>query len=312
MISKLAGEVIPSDLDETLRAGFYKVLRKEHETEAALHQPSGRLSAGQLSKPLLEQILKIVGVPPKPVDDYTLGQFARGDAVEEWVIHCLEPEKTQVEVKYRNAVGFIDAIKNDDVFEVKSIKNSAVRYIDPENTKRTRRDGELVPEYSGPKYKDALQGGFYAAAKKRPYFWIIYVATDDLRTYPHKIETDLIKPEIDRIISEVARQLKTGTLPRWQEREEWQRKYPKYNNYPEWVELEPDLATEKLKRQYPEAYKKLIAFGKGVKNASKNTGTKTKRGPVPKRPSRAGHKPKKTPGGRSENGHGSIPTKTTK
>ena len=49
-------------------------------------------------------------------------------------------------------------------------------------------------------------------------------------------------------------------LPKWTAREEWQEKYPQYSSYPDWMTLDPELAMEKLKRQYPDSYKKLTGI----------------------------------------------------
>jgi hypothetical protein len=51
-------------------------------------------------------------------------------------------------------------------------------------------------------------------------------------------------------------------LPKWTAREDWQAKYPEYSSYPEWMTLDPEVAMEKLKRQYPNSYDRLINFAK--------------------------------------------------
>jgi len=249
--------MFPSKLNKDLQAEVVATIRKEYEEKSALHEPSGKLSAGQLGKPLLEQVLKIIGVPQKPVEDYALGLFRRGDSVEENIIELLNPDKTQIEVEYKNVIGIVDAIKDNVIYEVKSIKNSQFQYLDPENTKQKRSADGLVPVYDGVKYSHALQGGLYALALAKDEFTIIYASADDLRTLPHVIKTTDVKDEIEKIIKEVSDALKSKTLPKWEAREEWQAKYPQYSSYPDWMTLDPELALEKLKRQYPDAYKKL-------------------------------------------------------
>lgn len=252
--------MIASTLNEELATTITRTIRKNHEEAAALHEPSGKLSAGQLGKPCLEQVLKIVGVPGKPVDDYALGLFLRGNTVEDTVIDLLQPEETQKEASYRNVIGYIDAIKDGHIIEVKSIKNSQVDYIDPACDKKVRTQDGLVRKYQGPKWAHTLQGGLYALSEGKSEFTILYVSADDFRTYPHIVQTADIQPEIDRIITEVATQLKTGTLPAWTAREDWQDRYREYSSYPEWIELDPDTAMEKLQRQFPTAYEKLLSF----------------------------------------------------
>jgi len=250
--------MIPSKLDVDLRNSLVSALRANHEAEAALHEPSGKLSAGQLGKPLLEQVLKVIGVPQKPVDDYALGLFERGNSVEDNIIKLLQPDKTQVECEYRGCVGIIDAIKDNRIYEVKSVKNSQIPYLDPTNTTRRRgADGSMQRVYNGAKYAHALQGALYALAEGKDEFTILYASADDLRTYPHVIKTADIQAEVDTIITEVENAIASKKLPKWVAREDWQAKFPEYSGYPEWISLEPELAMEKLKNQYPDSYRKL-------------------------------------------------------
>lgn len=245
--------MISSKLDHELRAYITKRIRTEYEAESAKHEPSGKLSAGQLGKPLLEQVLKVIGVPGKDIDDYALGLFRRGNSVEDGVLELLKPDQTQVECEYKDCVGVIDAIKNDRIFEIKSIKNSMVGYIDPENKKRQGSYGA----YDGPKWAHALQGALYALALGKEEFTIIYVAADDLRTYPHIIRTENLADDVDNIILQVKHQLATGVLPEWKAREDWQEKYPEYSSYPAWINMDVKTSMTKLENQYPDAWRKL-------------------------------------------------------
>lgn len=255
-------------LDENLRQSIIRSRRARYEAANALHEPSGKLSAGQLAKPLLEQVLRIIGVPTKPSEDYSLGLFERGDQVEEGILKDLQPDQQQVEVNYRGCIGFVDAIKQGHIYEVKSLKNSAIPYIDPENTKKVRqKEGGLKLQYTGPKFQHLLQGGLYALALGQGEFTIIYVSCDDLRTYPHIIQTADVKPRIDSIITEVTNQLKSGELPEFKPREDFNGEVQswqfdtKYAAYPEWISLDPELAMQKLERQYPDSYRKLKSYG---------------------------------------------------
>jgi len=248
--------MIKSELDDNLRREFVTNMRKEYEKKSALHEPSGKLSASQLGKPLLEQVLKIIGVPQKPVDDYALGLFRRGDSVEANVVELLEPDEVQKEVEYRGVVGVVDAIKNGNIYEIKSVKNSQYQYLDPENTKQRRGAEGLVPVYDGVKYAHALQGGLYALAEGKDKFTIVYATADDLRLLPHIIRTEEVQDQIDEIINEVHSALHRKTLPKWVAREPWQEN-PQYSSYPEWISIDTETAMIKLKNQYPNAYKKL-------------------------------------------------------
>lgn len=241
-----------SELDYNLRAEITAQIRKEYEEESLKHEPSGKLSASQLGKPLLEQVLKIIGVGGTAVDDYALGLFRRGHSVEDTVVELLKPDEVQKEVHYRGCIGIIDAIKDGKLIEIKSIKNSQVPYIDPENKKRP---GSYA-SYSGVKLAHALQGTFYALAEGQPNFYILYASADDLRTYPHIVETSEYADQVDKIITEVQEQIKSKRLPKWTPREDWQAKYPQYSSYPDWMSLNEDSLMEKLKNHHPDIYKR--------------------------------------------------------
>ena len=260
--------IIQSKLDETTTAKVVAQIRKEHEQESLKHTPSGKLSAGQLGKPLLEQVLKIIGVPQKPVDDYALGLFRRGNSVEKEILGLLKPDKEQVAVQYKGCVGVVDAVIGGEVVEIKSVKNSQMNYLDPTNFTKQRRNGTLERIYQGVKYAHALQGGLYALSMDKPTFTIIYVSADDLRTIPHTIATSEVKDEIDKIIDEVAKQIKTKTLPQWTPREDWQAKYPQYSSYPDWISLSVDDAMLKLKNHHPDIYARFTGTT-GVQNATR-------------------------------------------
>ncbi|HMS92501.1 MAG TPA: hypothetical protein PKC05_03330 [Candidatus Saccharibacteria bacterium] len=256
--------MIKSKLNTTLEKQITATIRAEYEAESAKHEPSGKLSAGQLGKPLLEQVLKVIGVPQRPVEDYALGLFRRGNSVEDNILGLLKPDETQVEVEYRNCVGIVDAIKDGEVYEIKSVKNSQWQYLDPNNDKKRRTPDGMQSVYGGVKYAHALQGALYALALKKPSFTVIYASADDLRTLPHTIETKEMQREVDKIISEVEQALLNHNLPKWKAREDWQEKYPQYSSYPDWISLDPELAMTKLKNSYPDSYKKLINY-KGEK-----------------------------------------------
>lgn len=249
--------MVPSTLNESISREVYQALRKVNTERELAHTKSGKLSAGRLGKPLLEQMLYVLGVPKKPVEDYTLGVFRRGEDVEDTVVKLLKPDDTQVEVEYRGVVGFVDAVRNSMPYEVKSVKNSQFKYLDPSNEKKRREGGFLVPEYSGPKLGHALQATLYGLATVSDYVTVLYVAADDLRTLAHVIETKTLAAEVDKIIDRFDEQMEKGILPKWKAVEDWQAKYPQYSDYPDYMSLDPETAMQKLKQEYPESYNKL-------------------------------------------------------
>lgn len=218
-------------------------VRKANETERLAHEPSGKLTASMLNWPLLEQVLKIIGVPVKQPDDYALRLFARGRQAEQFIIDHLDDVKfTQAEVEYRNCIGLVDVMLTDEIpIEVKSTKNSAFKWIEKEGK---------------PKIGHALQATFYALALNKPLSRILYTAADDLRTLTFEQPTDALKAVVDKIIDEVEEQILSGELPSFTTREDWQAT-GKYSNYPDWIVLEPEDAMKKLEQQFPDAFKRL-------------------------------------------------------
>ena len=247
---------IPSKLNTDLIQEISLELRRLNTERELAHERSGKLSAGKLGQPLLEQVLYVLGVPPKPAEDYALGLFRRGESVEESFLQLLKPDDTQVEVEYRGVIGYIDAVRNDMIYEVKSIKNSGVKYIDPSNDKKRRSPQGLVPEYTGPKYGHTLQLTLYLLGKQKEYGTLVYVSSDDMRIYPHIIDVKTMAGEVDRIIDQFEAAIQSKVLPRWEAREAWQAN-AQYSSYPDWISLEPAQAMQKLKQQYPAAYTKL-------------------------------------------------------
>ena len=223
-------------------------LRSEFEAESALHEPSGKLSAGYLGKPLLEQVLKVIGVPTKPVDDYVLRLFARGKQVEDWLLSIIEATDQQKEVEWKNTVGLVDG-HLDGPLEVKSVKNSNLKWI----------------KKSGAKEDHELQLTLYLLAENKTKGQIIYVSAEDFQTYTYDLSVEKRSKQVEDVIDEVYGQISKGTLPAFEARQDWHDKptYIQYSNYPEWLSLEPSLAMEKLERQYPDSFRKLTKGAEG-------------------------------------------------
>lgn len=235
-----------------LDAIISKKLRDQFEAERAAHTPSGKLSGSQLGKPLLEQVLKIIGVPEKPVDDYVLRLFERGKQVEAWIVSFLDGEE-QEEIDYKGCIGFIDKMIDGVPVEVKSVKSSQWKWL----------------EKQGAKWPHKLQATLYALATGASHYQILYVASDDFRTFVYEGLTEETAPDVEKIIKEVKTQLISGELPAFEPREDWQGadNYSKYSSYPEFISLSPDLALQKLKNQYPQSYGKLKSYKDKVRQS---------------------------------------------
>lgn len=234
-------------LDNELNNKITTKLRVENEAEKAKYEPSGKVSAGMLGKPLLEQVLKVIGVPGAAPSDYSLRLFKRGRTVEADLLEMIGVDKCDEKVEYRGAIGYPDIIHEGDYrepWEVKSIKNSNVKWLLQE----------------GPNEAYKLQGAFYALALESPTFKIICVAADDYRTFVFDYQTEDFKPEINAILTRIQTQLAMKTLPNFEPYLPYHAKpeYPeKYSAYPDWVVLPSQVAMAKLEREYPDAFKKL-------------------------------------------------------
>ncbi len=200
------------------------------------HVSSGKLSAGQLGKPVLWQILKTLGVPKKEIDGYTLRKFLRGSSIEEWLVGVMpDIVETQKFLEYGDCIGYADAIvdtKNYDFkvgvipFEIKSVTNAKFKNILFEKE---------------PSRSHALQGCFYAMAMNVDSFGVVYVASDDLRTETYIVP---VKDYIDEVLLSIKEYnealilwQRDGILPVFEAREKWQEQ-DKYSDYPEFTELE--------------------------------------------------------------------------
>lgn len=207
------------------------------------HKSSGKLSASKLGDPLLWQLLYVLGVPQKEIDEYTLRKFLRGNHVEEWLLSNLDCVDKQKFVEYRGVVGYADAIVDTAEWdfplgviplEVKSTSNLKFKKIVQQGADRGHK----------------LQAGLYALSTGAPHFAISYVATDDLRVHTLILDTEDVRNEIDEIITrfdDSLRSAKQGIFPKFKAEEKWQEN-PMYCKYPEFMELTPEEIKIKLQK----------------------------------------------------------------
>jgi hypothetical protein len=240
-------------IDRTIENHISTLLRQRNEERDASHVPSGRLSASMLNTPVQWQILKNIGVPQKEFDDYTLRKFLRGTEIESWLLdHIPNLVSQQVEVYYKDCIGYIDAVIDSSVYqqacgliplEVKSVSN--MKY------KRVLKD---------PDKAHLLQAAMYALGMEKDHFGLIYVSTDDLRTHMIIEETKKWKNEVDKMIDEYNEIRNLHIVPTFSAKEEWQKK-PDYQNYPDWAKLTAEEIVDKLQKEFPEQYKNLTEKG---------------------------------------------------
>ncbi len=220
-----------------------KKLLEAERLERVHHVSSGKLSASMLGWPLQWQMLKMLGVPMKQNDSYTLRKFLRGKQIEEWLVGQLDAVvKKQMPVEYRGCVGYIDAVvqHNGHVPQIKDmVLPHEVKSVTNMKYKRIDKTKEADPQHK-------LQACMYALALKKPYYAIDYVASDDLRVNTYVYKTVDLKAEVDKIITEFEIAFKSKTVPTFTPRYDWQ-KNPMYNNYPEWAELTQNEINKKIK-----------------------------------------------------------------
>lgn len=259
-------------------------LLEKNEKEREQHVKSGFLSASRLGRPTLENVLYLIGVPPVELTLYSLKVFERGNSVEDWLISVLRNrgilDREQTEVVYttpkgHKVVGIEDVrLKGESMpTEVKSIKNSAFKYLDTE----------------GAKIAHVLQASTYALGQGESKSRILYVAADDYRTKQFVIDATQYKQQIDELADKTYTALENGVLPEFEPIDEFHRLgvYKGYTGYPDWlgryevrsiqksfnkdgklvkysrkeeVLVEPFTSKQledKLLREHPEAYKLL-------------------------------------------------------
>ena len=88
-------------------------LLEEDKKNKEAHIPSGKLSASMLWQPLQWQVLKVKGIKGKDIDSQGYRNMYRGkmierEVIEKFLLNDLIDE--QVEVEYRDTVGYVDAI----------------------------------------------------------------------------------------------------------------------------------------------------------------------------------------------------------
>jgi hypothetical protein len=185
--------------DNSIQLLIEKQLIADNAERDAKHESSGLLSASWLYQPTRFQVMKTIGVPRKTFEPYLLGKFKRGFDVEQWLVDHMEKAgilvEKQKEVKYRNVIGFIDAVVDSDKLmfkkgkmphEVKSVTNAKLA--------RIAKSTEIDHHYK-------LQAGLYAIAEKSEYYAVDIISAEDLRVNTYIFQTSDIAPEIEQIIS---------------------------------------------------------------------------------------------------------------
>lgn len=244
------------DIEAILR----KSLRDKAIAKDDAHVSSGYLSASRLDRPLLDNVLYLIGVKGKEVDDYALSLFARGNQVEDWVVATLEEqglvERSQEPLQYITKDGYIIVgledlkLKGDGMpTEIKSIKASQFKYLDTQ----------------GPKKGYVLQAATYALAQGCEYARVLYITADDFRVKQFIIKAEDYRNEIDNIAKEVYETLQSKELPQFKPKNEFEKsiKFTEYTPYSDWYgEYHEGLLTresvDRMGRKYVKEYSSMV------------------------------------------------------
>lgn len=206
-------------------------------------EPSGRLSATRLTWPTQWQILWTLGVPPSPEEWQTkpnkmntlhFRHFARGAQCEEWLEKVLPPLETQVEVLYRNWVGFLDRLDKGSFFGLSGEVPHEIKSVKADKWYRMFQD----KEGDGPQYDHVLQANFYAIALEKPNFALTYLKSDTMETRTFTYSVEDYRKDVDKQIDEFEEAVKLETVPTFKAKVEYQ-KNPKYNMYHEYMNMKP-------------------------------------------------------------------------
>lgn len=252
----------------TFAKKIHEMLIQDNEEKMAKHTPSGKISGGKMSRPLLWVTLSLLGVPDQ-IDAYLLGKFVRGNDVENRAINFLtgiDAEKvadnTPVEAEpgnvltgtftfqkpgsYRGGVGYIDMaqqVGDMTVYhEIKSVTKMAYE--------RVMREGQ-------PYYHHAIQLAYYRLGDNVSEAYLQYLNADDYRVTSFKINPLEYKEEIDKEIDDLKTVFITKKLPPFVALLDMH-KVKRFRQYEDWNWLTPDQMMDKLQNQFPEQYKRFM------------------------------------------------------
>lgn len=206
----------------------------ENDQRTADHVSSGKLSASDLGSPVQWQVLRYLGVPKRPTDDYELGKFRRGRDCEDFVLEALKEQgivlEQQVPCAYRDCIGYLDAfINKEEIIEVKSCVNMAFKHIAKEERA---------------KYSHILQSCYYALALGKPNFSVVYVSADDYRIMRFDYRTKNYLDKVNIAIDTFQHAVQDRRIPKFVALEAWQSN-DTYNRYSDWKDKsELELAKE--------------------------------------------------------------------
>lgn len=247
---------------------IHEKLIADNEERMAKHIPSGKVSGGKLSRPLLWNVLSLIGVPDQ-IDAFLLGKFVRGNDVEERAIKFLTgidaskvADNTPVEAEpgnvltgtftfqkpgsYRGGVGYIDMaqqVGDTMVYhEIKSVTKMAYQRVDREDQ---------------PYYHHAIQLAYYCLGDNVSEAYLQYLNADDYRVASFKINPLEYKEEIDKEIDDLKTVFITKKLPPFVALLDMH-KVKLYRQYEDWNWLTPDQMMDKLQNQFPEQYKRFM------------------------------------------------------
>ncbi len=223
---------------------FTEYLRERNVKEAEEHQSKGKISPTKLTKPTLEAVLQLLGVPTDPPSDQSLRYFIRGNVLEEVVIKALAfrrpTHKLQAPSSYRNTDGYIDFYS-----KVPEEIKSAGWYT-----------WRKVTKAGQPKNDHCIQATCYALGTDSNTAWIHYINAETFEIRSYRITASDYRPEVDRRIDLILDAIGNGCLPDYVPLEEYHSSI-KYSDYSMFFNKTGKEAEAILKKYYDFQYKLL-------------------------------------------------------
>lgn len=221
---------------------FTNYLKQKNSEEE--HESSGKISPSKLTKPTLEAVLQLLGVPPDPPSDQSLRYFIRGNTLEtvaaEAITFGRKTYKLQATAEYRNGIGYIDVMAGLP-HEIKSAGAWTFR---------------TVQKQAKPLNHHAIQATYYALSKGKPASWIHYLNSDTFQLLSYRVKASDYKDEVDRRFDLIIDCISRGVLPDYSDLEPFHQSI-RYCDYSMFFKKKGEEAENILKEYYDLQYKLL-------------------------------------------------------
>ena len=230
-----------------------KYLKQENIKKEAEHESSGKISPSKLTKPTLEAVLQLLGVPPDPPSNQSLRYFLRGNVLEEIAVKAItfgrKTYKLQATAEYRGGIGYID-VHAGLPHEIKSAGQWTWR---------------TVQKQGKPLHHHGVQATYYALSKSKSSAWVHYINSDTFQLISFRVQASDYKDAVNSRIDLITDSLISGRLPDYIPLEPYH-KTIRYSDYSMFFNKKGEEAENILKQYYEKSYSQLKSknFGKEV------------------------------------------------